>query len=93
MIRTFAIAASVALFASSAMAAGTCSKAAADKFKPQADLVSLLKTQGLTVSKTKVEGGCYEVYATDASGKKHNMAYNAETFEKLSDAEAGEKVK
>ncbi|MGB9140746.1 MAG: PepSY domain-containing protein [Aestuariivirga sp.] len=48
------------------------------------------KTEGLTVKKIKVEKGCYEVYATDAAGKKLNIAYNAETFEKLDKAEAGE---
>ncbi|MDE2447287.1 MAG: PepSY domain-containing protein, partial [Alphaproteobacteria bacterium] len=59
------------------------------KFKPQAELIAKLKTEGLTVSKIKVEKGCYEVYAKDASGKKANAAYNAETFVKLDNAEAG----
>ena len=38
----------------------------------------------------KVEKGCYEVYAVDKAGKKVNLAYNAETLEKLDNAEAGE---
>ena len=102
MIRLFAIAASAVFVASSAIAATTaaapaaavtCSKATPDKFKPQAELIALLKTQGLTVSKIKVENGCYETYAKDATGKKANAAYNAETFEMLNNAEGGEAVK
>ena len=102
MIRTLALAASAVFIASSAMAATTtatpaaaveCSKATPDKFKPQAELIAKLKTEGLTVSKVKVENGCYEVYAKDAAGKKANAAYNAETLEMLNNAEAGEAVK
>jgi hypothetical protein len=68
----------------------TCSKATPDKFKPEADLVASLKSQGMTVSKLKTEKGCYEVYAKDASGKKLNMAFNAETLEPVANPEAGE---
>ena len=96
MIRFLAIAATTILVASSAIAATpavTCSKSTPDKFKPQAELIALLKTQGLTVSKIKVENGCYETYAKDATGNKANAAYNAETFEMLNNAEAGEAVK
>jgi len=90
MIRILSTIAAVALLTTTSQAAGTCSKASPDKFKPQAELITLLKSQGLTVSKIKVENGCYEVYAQDTSGKKMNVAYNAETFEKLKAAEAGE---
>ncbi len=38
----------------------------------------------------KVEKGCYEVYAIDKGDKKLNVADNAETLAKLTDAEAGE---
>jgi hypothetical protein len=101
MIRFFATTASIIFLASSAIAATTaatpaaveCSKAKPDKFKPQADLIAKLKAEGLTVSKIKVEGGCYETYAKDASGKKVNAAYNAETLEMLNNPEAGETVK
>jgi hypothetical protein len=42
------------------------------------------------MKKLKVEKGCYEVYATDKDGKKVNVAYNAESLEKVDNAEAGE---
>jgi hypothetical protein len=60
------------------------------QFKPKTALEEQLKSQGLTVRQIKVEGGCYEVYAVDKAGKKVNAAYNAETLEKLANAEAGE---
>ena len=50
----------------------------------------MLKADGLTVKQIKVEKGCYEVYATDKAGKRQNIAYNAETLQKLNNAEAGE---
>ena len=49
-----------------------------------------LQADGYKVRQIKVEGGCYEVYATDKDGKRANMAFNAETLEKLDNAEAGE---
>ncbi|CAN5470258.1 hypothetical protein BH10PSE7_BH10PSE7_14340 [soil metagenome] len=79
-----------ALMAGPAFAAGGCSNAPAAQFKPQAELKTKLAAEGLTVKKIKVERGCYEIYAVDKNGKKVNAAYNAETFEKLADAEAGE---
>jgi hypothetical protein len=82
----------VALFSSTAAFAtsATCSKAPADKFKPQADLIALLKTKGITVSRVKVEKGCYEVYGKDAADKKVNAAFNAETLDPVDSPEAGE---
>ncbi len=68
----------------------TCSKSPASAFKPEADLVALLKTQGLTVVKIKTESGCYEAYTKDANGKKATLGFNAETLEPVANAEAGE---
>jgi hypothetical protein len=90
MHRTIALTTVAVLFALPALAAGTCSKAPAAKFKPKTTLEEQLKSEGLTVRQIKVEGGCYEVYAVDKAGKKVNAAYNAETLEKLANAEAGE---
>ena len=70
--------------------AATCSKSDASTFKSQDDLITLLKSQGLTVVKIKTENGCYEAYTTDASGKKVTLGFNAETLEPVDNAEAGE---
>ena len=91
MYRIFATTAIAVLMAGPALAAGTsCSTAPAAQFKPQATLETQLKAEGLTVRRIKVEKGCYEVYAVDKSGKKVNVAYNAETLAKVDNAEAGE---
>lgn len=97
MIRSFSLAACSMVLASSVFAVTAapaakvaCSTANAAKFQPQAALIAKLKLDGAVVSKIKVENGCYEVYAKDKNGKKVNAAYNAETFEVLDNAEAGE---
>jgi hypothetical protein len=91
MIRTLTTIAFATLMTSAAFAAGpACSTSPASKFKPQASLEAVLKSEGLTMKKLKVEKGCYEVYAIDKKGKKVNVAYNAETLEKTANPEAGE---
>ena len=76
--------------ASPAFAEGKCTSAPKSKWQPKSALESQLQADGYKVRQIKVEGGCYEVYATDKDGKRANMAYNAETLEKLDNAEAGE---
>ena len=78
--------------AGSAIAAetGKCSTAPKAKWQPQSRLETQLQAEGMKLRQIKVENGCYEVYATDRSGKRANMAFNAETLEKLDNPEAGE---
>ena len=90
MVRLLTFTTLAALLAGPALAAGGCSSAPASKFQPKAALKEQLKAEGITVRQIKVENGCYEVYAVDKAGRKINSAYNAETLEKLADAEAGE---
>ncbi len=73
-----------------ALAAGQCSNAPKSKWQPQSKLEAQLQSEGLKVRRIKIENGCYEVYATDRSGRRSNMAFNAETLKKLDNAEAGE---
>jgi hypothetical protein len=73
-----------------AFAEGKCATGSKSKWQPKSTLESQLQADGFKVRQIKVEGGCYEVYATDKDGKRANMAYNAETLEKLGNAEAGE---
>lgn len=91
MNRTIIAAACCFLMAGPAFATGGCSRASASKFKPKAMLAHELASKGFTVRRIKVENGCYEVYALDKHGKRYNAAYNAETFRKLANAEAGER--
>jgi hypothetical protein len=90
MYRAFVVTALALLVSGSAMADATCSKSPSAKFQPKTTLEEKLKAEGLTVRQIKLEGGCYEVYAVDKSNKKVNTAYNAETLEKVANAEAGE---
>ena len=91
MYRTFVVTGLALLIAGPSVAAsGSCSTAPSSQFKPKATLEAQLTSEGLKVRQIKVENGCYEVYAVDKSGKKVNLAYNAETLEKLDNAEAGE---
>jgi hypothetical protein len=80
----------LALAAGPAFAEGKCAAGPKSTWQPKSALESYLRADGYKVKQIKVEGGCYEVYATDKSGKRANMADNAETLEKLDNAEAGE---
>jgi hypothetical protein len=96
MIRSLTLAACSILTASSVFAATAkveCATSSAAKWQPQSALVAKLKADGTTVSKIKLENGCYEVYAKTKTGKKANAAYNAETLEMLDNAEGGEAKK
>lgn len=86
----FALTALSVVAAGPALAEGKCSSAPKSKWQPRSALESQLQTDGYKVRQIKIEGGCYEVYATDKDGKRANMAFNAETLEKLENAEAGE---
>lgn len=73
-----------------AFAAAKCATSPKSMWQPQSKLTARLESQGLKVRQIKTESGCYEVYATDKQGKRVNAAFNAETLQKLDNAEAGE---
>lgn len=68
---------------SAAMAHGfdDCTKDAKETWKPQADAEAAATAAGYTVSKSKIEGSCYEVYAKDKDGKQFELFYNPATLE------------
>lgn len=53
-----------------------CTKEAKDKWKPQAEAEAAATAAGYTVTKSKIEGSCYEVYAKDKDGKVLELFYN-----------------
>jgi hypothetical protein len=85
-----AIAVTVIATAGPALAAGNCTTVPKSKWQSKSALESQLQADGYKVRQIKTEGGCYEVYATGKDGKRANMAFNAETLEKLENPEAGE---
>ena len=91
MQRLFLAAAIAVAIATPAFAAGSsCSSAPESQWQSQSKLETMLKGEGLKILQVKIENGCYEVYATDKGGKRVNLAYNAETLQKLDNPEAGE---
>jgi hypothetical protein len=66
------------LTSGAAMAHGfdDCTKEPKDKWKPQAEAEAAATAAGYTVTRSKLEGSCYEVYAKDKDGKKYELFYN-----------------
>jgi hypothetical protein len=71
--------------ASPALATGkmTCKAGPQKSWKSQDALKANLAKQGWKVRKSKVDGGCYEVYGTDPQGNRVEAYFHPITFEKL----------
>jgi hypothetical protein len=53
------------------------------KRQPVGALEARLKAEGWTIKKSKLDGGCYEVYGTQPDGKFVEAYFDPMTFEKL----------
>ncbi len=71
--------------ASPALATGKmkCDAGPQSGWKSQDALKASLVKQGWQVRKSKVDGGCYEVYGTDPQGNRVEAYFHPVTFEKL----------
>ncbi|MGK2899801.1 MAG: PepSY domain-containing protein [Burkholderiaceae bacterium] len=58
-----------------------CDPIPKDEWKPQAELERKLKNEGWTISRVKIENGCYEVYGKNATGRKMETFFHPKTFE------------
>jgi len=79
-LRTFAPAVLIGLLASSAALAHgytDCTKAERSSWKPAAEAEAKAKMAGYEVQRSKIEGTCYEVYATK-EGKLYELFYSPE---------------
>jgi hypothetical protein len=81
MIRKLAIAAALALpfaMSSGAYADGleSCTSEAKEKWKPIEEVSKMATDLGYVITKAKVEGTCYELYATDKDGKLWELFHN-----------------
>ncbi len=87
-----ALAAAALAIGSPALATGkmTCNSGPQSKWKSQKALQASLKKQGWQVRKSKVDGGCYEVYGTDPKGNRVEAYFHPVTFEKLLVSRRGE---
>lgn len=92
-IPLFALAAvSAAALATPAGATGviTCKAGPQSKWKSAAVLEAKLKKEGWQVRKSKVDGGCYEVYGTTPKGERVEAYFHPVTLEKLYVGRRGE---
>lgn len=83
-MRSVLLAALLAAAATPAFASGKlrCDVAATD-MKPRAALEARLIGEGWKIKKSKVDGGCYEVYGTMPDGVFVEAYFDPATFEKL----------
>jgi hypothetical protein len=61
----------------------TCQAGPQKSWKSQEALKANLVKQGWQVRKSKVDGGCYEVYGTDPQGNRVEAYFHPVTLEKL----------
>ena len=89
---SLAIAATALAASSPALATGkmTCNAGPQAKWKTQEVLQQTLVKQGWQVRKSKVDGGCYEVYGTDPEGNRVEAYFHPVTLEKLLVSRRGE---
>lgn len=88
---TVAAALSIGAAAAPAAATGkmTCDAPQA-QWKKITALEASLKKQGWQVRKSKVDGGCYEVYGTDPQGNRVEAYFHPVSFKKLLVSRRGE---
>ena len=68
-----------ALAAGPALASDKCSVPKVD-WQPQQALQQKLEGEGWKIKKIKVDDSCYEVYGTDAAGKRLEVYFDPKTF-------------
>lgn len=59
-------------------------------WKSMASLETKLKNDGWEVRKSKVDGGCYEVYGTDPQGRRVEAYFHPVSFKMLLSSRRGE---
>ena len=71
---------------------GSATKCAAPQksWKSMASLETKLKKDGWEVRKSKVDGGCYEVYGTDPQGRRVEAYFHPVSFKMLLSSRRGE---
>jgi len=84
-LTALAVAAAAFAIGSPALATGkmTCKAGPQSGWKSQQVLEQTLTKQGWQVRKSKVDGGCYEVYGTDPEGNRVEAYFHPVTLEKL----------
>ena len=83
-----------ALAAAPAAATGrmTCNAGPESGWRSQDQLVEALTRQGWQVRRTKIDGGCYEVYGTMPNGDRVEAYFHPVTFRQLLVTRRGEEI-
>jgi hypothetical protein len=83
-----------ALAAAPASATGmmTCESGPQTQWRSQQQLVETLTRQGWQVRRTKVDGGCYEVYGTMPNGDRVEAYFHPVSFQQLLVSRRGEVI-
>lgn len=68
----------------------SCEAGPQSGWKTRAELEASLVKQGWTVKKSKVDGGCYEVYGTTPEGDRVEAYFHPVSMEKLLVSRRGE---
>ena len=68
----------------------TCKSGPQSSWKSQKALADKLVKEGWTIKKTKIDGGCYEVYGTTPDGDRVEAYFHPVTLEKLYVARRGQ---
>ncbi len=91
-ILTACLFAAAAAFAVPASATGviTCNSGPESGWKSQKMLSDKLTKEGWQVRKTKIDGGCYEVYGTTPKGEKVEAYFHPVSLENLYIGRRGE---
>ena len=58
----------------------TCASGAQEAWQSQDALTARLKQQGWQIRRIKIDGGCYEVYALDNTGKRVEAYFHPRTL-------------
>ncbi len=83
-----------ALAATPAAATGrmTCQAGPQSGWRSQEQLVQTLTRQGWQVRRTKIDGGCYEVYGTTPQGDRVEAYFHPVSFQQLLVTRRGEVI-
>jgi len=83
-----------ALTAAPAAATGrmTCNAGPQATWRTQAQLVETLTRQGWRVRRSKIDGGCYEVYGTTPQGDRVEAYFHPVTLQQLLVSRRGEVI-
>ena len=70
----------------------TCDAGPQSGWRTQDQLVQTLTRQGWQVRRTKIDGGCYEVYGTTPQGDRVEAYFHPVTFQQLLVTRRGEVI-